>query len=1051
MNQRMILALTGLGALCMAACGGGTSSSTSGAFRIVEASNGFGKLLPYRIEKLDPNTGFGSGTTIEINSFSDLTSNLTPLNTIESPIKWQTGAVLPNNAAGNHFIYVRFNQPIDIDSVLTSAATSGVDNNLVGNIQVVQVIVDENGTTVEPLPGRGFVGGRTYAGTPDINGQLPLQTWVGLSDSKPTALTVEGGTPGLGFPGTQADYNGANQLVSPNVFLFVADTDGNLATHETFPEGVQIQMKITKGTLNSKGRALEEQGVASSTVGDDLLGPEVLVAGAAQTPVIIPSDLEQNVDPETNIELFFTEPIQFLTVGDLDDGTPPSESFAVQLQFGSSTMKVTVPFSVMPASIYDLTHLILQPLYNFPGSSPTSSAVSCGDFSNIDVTINAGTFSDLTGNFNSKPQSSMFTTAVGPGLVNAPVLPDALYVGRGGSSGGISVIDLNGFGQGPGNHEYDPAEPIKFGNTNMMNDPNYALQGAALIPPLSQGTCSVNGGSAGVFTLAVDSSLSDLLVTAPLIETVGDMAIGHALDNSFNNAAPFGCQAGGGNICATSGFKVITIATGGSATLVPGTTNATVFPIKTEFGTENLVSFSPHPNPPPLVFPPLCLSPLIGAQEPTSVANSIFVGGVVVTQATNLLVPAANALGNAEIGLPPQGIISTEQNAFFQGPSPPQSSVGACSPYMIRQQIGNFLYVVDRARGEVVVLNSNRMTVLDRIALPDPTSLAMSPNLDFIAVTNERANQVTFINTNPASSQFHQIAGTTVVGKGPSGIAWTPDNEDILVVNSGDNTMSILSAFNFQTRKVVRNQLRGPREVIITPRQNGFGLQRAVYFAYILNSDGSVAIFESGPDGINGWGFDDVIGIVPFTFDNAKTLVVDPVRLDSRFFIAHENRKSLITGENDGDTGGALSSCGMSSGNLGRVPLEAGSFSNPRLRDIQFKIFSSVGSDQLTGVPVDIAFDNLKNRTALTNISNPYTVSLPLSINGKSVIKTGSATCNSPQFVFLAVPASSEGSGVVDVLSIDSGLIREDTNPFIRGTQSIPVPNVTVIVDYLRQ
>ena len=1044
MNQRLILALTGLGALSLAACGGDANSSSSGAFSIVEVSNGFGKLLPYRIEKLDPATGFGDGTTIEINSFSDITDNLTPLNMIEPPVKWQKGAVLPNNAAGNHFLYVRFNQSIDIASVLTPAVTAKGDNNLVGNIQVVQVEINENGTTVTPLDGIGFVGGRTYGGTPDVNGQLPEQTWVGLADSKPFATNVGGAFPGIGFPGTETNYNGANQLVASDVFVFVVDTDDNLLTHETFPEGVHIQMKITTGTLNTRGRTLTEQGVASSTVGDDLIAPEVLVAGAAQTPVIIPSDLEQQVDPETNIEITFTEPIQFLTVGSLDDGTPPALSFAVQLQFGPSTAKVQVPFTVMPASIYDLTHLVLTPTYHFPGAGANTTAVSCADFSVVDVLVNAATFLDLNGNVNGKAQSTMFFTDVGPGLVNAPVLPDALYVGRGGSNGGISIVDLNGFGQGPGPHEYDLADPIKQGNTNLLNDPNFALQGSFLVPPLTQGSCTVNGGSSGVFTLSVDSSLDDLLVRAPLIETVGDMAIGHGLDNSFNNASPFGCQSGGGNICVTSGFKVVTIATGGSTTLVPGTLNAQVFPLKTEFGVENLVSWSPHPNPPPLIFPPLCLSPLIGAQEPTSVESTI-------AGFSNLLVPSTNALGIPSIKQAPQGIISTEQNAFFQGPSPPQASILSCQQFMMRQQIGNFLYVVDRARGEVVVFNSNRMTVLDRIVLPDPTSLAMSPNLDFIAVTNERADQVSIIDTNPASPEFHRVVRTTVVGRGPTGIAWTPDNEDILVCNTGDNTMSIISAYNFDQRKVVRNQLRGPMEVVITPRQNGFALLRQVYFAYILNSDGSVAIFESGPDGINGWGFDDVIGIVPFTFDNPKTIVADPTRISSYFWVAHENRKSILTGENDGDVGGALTNCGMSSGNLGRVPLEAGSFANPRLRDIQFKIFASVGSTQLTGVPVDIAFDNLKNRTALTNISNPFSASTPLSINGKSIIKAGGTTCLSPQFIFLAVPSSIEGSGVIDVLRVDGGLIRQDTNPFIPGIQSIPAPNANVVVDFLRQ
>ena len=64
-------------------------------------------------------------------------------------------------------------------------------------------------------------------------------------------------------------------------------------------------------------------------------------------------------------------------------------------------------------------------------------------------------------------------------------------------------------------------------------------------------------------------------------------------------------------------------------------------------------------------------------------------------------------------------LLTPEQNNYFEGPSYLQQTIAACQPYMIRQQIGHFLYVIDRGRREVVVLNSNRMTVIDRIPTPD--------------------------------------------------------------------------------------------------------------------------------------------------------------------------------------------------------------------------------------------------------------------------------------------------------------------------------------------
>ena len=90
MNNRLFLALSGLGALTLSACGGGAGGGdgSGGAFRIVEASNGFGKLLPYSIEVADAQ-GLGTGVTVEVNDFDDLRANLTPLNGIKPPVKWR--------------------------------------------------------------------------------------------------------------------------------------------------------------------------------------------------------------------------------------------------------------------------------------------------------------------------------------------------------------------------------------------------------------------------------------------------------------------------------------------------------------------------------------------------------------------------------------------------------------------------------------------------------------------------------------------------------------------------------------------------------------------------------------------------------------------------------------------------------------------------------------------------------------------------------------------------------------------------------------------------
>ncbi len=1005
---------------------------------ILEVSNGFGLLLPHRVFRADPQ-GLPTAEVVEIRRLDDL-RNATLNNPIFAPVEWPVAAQLPNGDAGNHFIYARFQQPIDIDSVMDASAGAAADSNLRGPISILAVNASTGITT--NIVGRAFIGGQTYgAVNPDNSTELLLEKWIGLEGGQPVALTPEGD----GFPGTQsaAGFAGAADLVSPNTFVFIPDADGDLSTIETFPAGVQIRMRMTREVRSKAGGLLEQAGLASTTVGLDSIPPEISVAGADNDPIIIPGNGDLDVDPETNILVEFTEPVQIRTIGELPDNAPPPLSAAVLLQFGPSSNVVTVPFAARPLSVYDLSRLELIPAYNFPGSGPVDQGLSCGSFSTVRIIVNAGQFSDLASvpNVNTLSANTNFTTGEGAGLVNAPVLPDAIYVARGGSKPGISVIDLNGFGGGTGNPTYDDQNPIVKGNSNFPNNPNLALQGSSLLPPIQRGTCTVDGGSAGVFSLAKDSALSDLLATSPILESVGDMALGHSLDNTFNNALPFGCQSGGGNICASTGLKLVQIAAGGANTQAPSTVST--FPIKTVSGAENLVSWAPQPNPPPLTFPPLCLSPLIGALEPTSIDTPL----------NNLLTPGPLPLGNPAANQPPQGLLSPEQNGFFVGPSPPQQNIAACFTFMMRQQVGQFLYVIDRVASQIVVLNSNRFTVIERISLPDPTSMAMSPNLEFIAVTNQNADIVSIIDTNPVSASFHQVTKSINVGRGPTGIAWEPGNEDIFVCNQGEDSVTIISAFTLEPRKFLRNQINNPIEVAITPRQLGFGFLRGVYFAYVLNGDGSVALFESGPNGVNGWGFDDVIGQPSFRFDNPKTIQVDLANLNSAVWIVHENQIGL-NGLPTGETGGAAANLALTSGLFGIIPLDPGAFVSPSIRDLGFSVVSTIGGNQLTGVPVDIAFDNQRNGTSLTNYSTQFSAGFPLSINGKSVVKpvnAAFAAVSAPQFMFLAVPNSSEGPGVVDVFNLGSGFGRFDTDPFLPGVQSIPAPGANGLCDFIRQ
>jgi DNA-binding beta-propeller fold protein YncE len=293
------------------------------------------------------------------------------------------------------------------------------------------------------------------------------------------------------------------------------------------------------------------------------------------------------------------------------------------------------------------------------------------------------------------------------------------------------------------------------------------------------------------------------------------------------------------------------------------------------------------------------------------------------------------------------------------------------------------------------------------------------------------------------------VVKATTVGTGPTGIAWDSANEDIFVCNQGEGTVSLISGFTLDVRKTLRNQISRPVEVALTPRQFAFGFARGVYFGYILNQNGNVAFFESGPDGINGIGFDDVIGSLPFRFQRPKALQPDPTALDSAVWIVHEFPLG-----NDGQVlggGGALSKVGISGGTVGPVQLDSGPFGNPQIRDLEFDVFASLGEgDGLSGIPVDLAFDNMRNYTALTNFNTVFSPGNPLSINGKGLIKNlngAGVAASAPQFLFAAVP----NPGVVDVFDITSSLDRVDANPYLDGFQSIVVPNASVLMDYFRQ
>ncbi len=1013
------------------------AAQSSAVFRLDGATHGHGQLLPHRIVELDAN-GNPTGPVIDVRTLGDLAENLLPNNPLLPRVPFPVTAQLPGGAPGNHYFALRFTGELDVDSILDPTVAGLANSSLTGAIALTGI--DPLTGQVIPLVGRAFVAGKTYAGTPS-GGVLPFQSWITVQGGQlvPTAIDNDGnGVPdGLGFPGTESGFPGDLDLVRRDTFLFVADTDGDLATHETFPAGFQLAVRAVTAVTSKDGRPLAESVSASVTVGPDLLSPELRKGPPPLfLPCIDPAPGDLNVDPRTDVTFCFTEDLQPLTVGPFH-GDLAGPSGAIQLTFGPATMSSSMPITARPASVFDLASWVLTPGFPFPGESQ------------IDVHLFPGELEDLDANANLLAAASFFVTGAGPGLVNAPVAPDAILVGLASPEGGLSVIDLNGFGASTGSPRYDFSQtaPVQA-DSNYPDNPNVRFQGTQL--GLQPGTTTLDGGSAGVFTLTLDANLQQNLIGRGTVLDVADLALGHALDGTFNNApAPFGCQAGGGDVCALRGLKVLSVDYGGAGALVPNFTGLGAHNVP---GAENPISWAPHPNPPPLTFPGLCQSPFLPAEQPTSVDYAL---GTPPLQ--NLLVPG-DPFGDPTVNppIPPSGLLALQQNAHFVGPTQGQVNIANCLQHMVAQQVGHFVYVVDRARDEVVVLNSNRMVVIDRIAVPGAARLALGTSLDYLAITQRGPGSVSFLDVDPYSATFHQIVKTTQVGVLPAGIAWDPGNEDVLVCNSGDGSLSVISAFSLTVRKTVTNLLTQPLDVVITPRQIGFGFDRHVYFAWILQRDGSLAIFESGPSGIGGWGYDDVIGLVPYRFQVPKAIQPLPDDLRGGVVIAHEG--SFDAAGNPGALGeGAVSRLVIDSALMGPQLLTAADHGTPQFRNMQFAVEVSVGEEVLSGIPVDLAFDDLVNVGALPNVHSPFSAGAPAPLNGKGLVRAVLPGVfqgvSAPAHLLVAVPRpSAGGAGLVDVLQLwMAGLPRLDVDAFEPGVQSVRAARPTVLGHYFRQ
>ncbi|HHI79064.1 MAG TPA: YncE family protein [Planctomycetes bacterium] len=980
-----------------ASCGGGAPGGpgNQGPFEVTLVSTGLGQLYPYRIAQLDE---FKQPTTkiVNITSESVLKENQTSVNKVLPVATWESSARLPNGSAGNQFLLLRFSHYLKIDSILSDRAADQINSGLTGSIQVVAY--DPTTETQQIVKGRAFINGKTYLdnlATPGFD--LTLTKAVEVKNGVNTVVDSRAS----GFP---SGFDNETDLLGKDSFVFIPDADGDLDTFETFPTGKIIRVEITSAVLDIRGKPLTKEVLTASVVGTDTIVPQVLgfTKVSANQVSITPGNGVKGVDPLTTIEVSFSKPMNPRDIGaffSTMDKTPRTGSISLSLSINS--VNAPVLYYADPKSSGDLTTYVIRPAFQLLGKTLTT------------VTVN-NTCHDLAGQLLGTTVTTNFTTGDGPGLVNAPVAPEAIYVGRAsGDQVGVSVIDMNGAGQGTGD----------ITNSNWPRNPNRGQPG--VFPALQPGKTNLDAGGEGALTLTRTSTLSTLLLDKNIVSQVGDIQIGQPLDKLFNN------ENINSNVSRTNQVNPVTLST------------------QNAWG--NSITVAPHPNPPKLLIPPPNPAYGIFGEEPTMTTSTDFAGQI----------PGMNTIVHPPVGPCPRspinrltkgdplttdpakfGIFGGYYNGVFVGPIPPPGSPQPPTPfcpYTSRQQIGHFLYVLDRGKKQVLVVNSNRFTVLETIKLSDPYSMAMAPNLKRLAVTNFSSGTVDFIDIDPSSLTFHQIISEAKVGRGPTGIAWQPEGEDVLVVNSLDDSMSIIGGADLKVRKTILRGINKPIEVAVTPRQVNLGWQTGIYFAYILNGDGTVAVFESGPDGINGIGFDNVIGVPnDAKFRGATTIQPDILSANSAVWVANTDANGF----------GVVTHLELTASPLGPLPIDAsqgGFILPPTFRQRVWTVNGVLGgakadaTNRLSGNdPVDIALDDIYNVGALPDLRSTFISNLTYADHsGKGMLKAGNTIASLPRYLLVALG----DVGKVDVVELDTGLVLA----------RIAAPGVTSLCHYWRQ
>jgi hypothetical protein len=990
--------LVAAGLIALGACAGGGKGNPNnrGDFKVNLVSTGQSQIFPYRIRIVD-SQGNPTSQIRNIESIADLQANARSDNAVLPVGTFGDAAELPDGSPGNQFLWIQFSHELDVESILSTALSNQVTNS--GLTTAISVLAyDQNTEQAVTLRGRGFVGGVTY-----VNRSGVVERVEALRDNGGAIEVID--AVAAGFP---RGFSNDVDLINRNSFVFVADTDSNLSTFETFDptnSDILIRLTVTNAVRDSEGDFLEAELCTATTVGVDPSPPEVL--GYTRLPAIRPGNGDTGVDPTSTVRVSFNKPVQPFDVGTFFSSTNPTPQpggLALNVQVGSRVFSVA--HYADPVSFGNFCEFDVRPAYNLPGSTP------------VEVAVTASSIHGLGGPELGRDISTTFTTGEGPGIVNAPVAPDAIYIGVGGSNPGVAVIDTNGYGKGTNGLDPDPVTGIprkRPTDTNLPRNPNLGQPG--VVPPLSIGTSTLDAGSDGPLSLVTDTRGNHLLLRAPVVGQISDIHIGAPLDLVFNNT----------NVNVNAGSQ------------------NQVNPITQAGAVGNTISVSPHPNPPPLVFPPPNLSRQIFGEEPTITTSGIPPRPVVITVVQN---GCQNSPVNQLVSGTIRDYALRQGEGVFYGPQPAPASPPPpprnC-PFTSRQQIGHFLYVLDRENRQVLVVNSNRFTVLNTIRLSDPVAMTMSPNLGVLAVANFSSSSVTFINTDPRSPRFNTVISEARVPDGPTKLAWQPDGEAVLALSQGSNSLTIIGGGDFKVRNTVTGGLNAPMDLAVTSRFVITGNLSSVYYAYILNENGSVVVYESGPNGVNGIGFDDMVGSVDPIFRRATRIRLDYTSNLSGVYITHVDEAGV----------GVVSRMELTATPRGILPTQqnvGGFILPPTFRQKVWSVTQRFGgsdpavpgNQRLSGnSPIDVTTDEMFNNAGLAAQTTTFAGNLSQSIiqhSAKSAVFVNNGAPVLPfvpRYLFVALG---------DVAAIDIFDLATRTR-----VRTLSVPGVRSLTGYFKQ